>query len=102
MQFLRQDKNSVLLRIRVSTGAKKTKIIGQHSSQLRINIHAVPERSKANQEMIAFFAHILHKRKDEISICHGETSRNKTLRIENICISDLVNILKKLVEKKQS
>jgi len=94
--FLRQEKNAVLLNIRVSTKAKKTKIIGQHGSQLRINVHAIPERSKANQELITFFAQLLHKRKNEISICHGKTSRNKTLRIENLRISD--RVLKKLVE----
>ena len=49
------------LSITVKTNSPKTKITGYDSSKkaLKVNVHAQPEKGKANAEIIKFFAKLL-------------------------------------------
>ena len=62
---------------------------------LKINIVSIPEKGKANQELIAWLAKKLGIAKSEISIISGELDRFKKLLITSKN-SDMLTNIKKL------
>lgn len=68
------------LRIIVKTNAPRNDIISYDKERkaLRVNIKVVPEKNKANKEIIKFFSKILKKK---VSIVSGLKSREKVLKI---------------------
>ena len=61
---------------------------------LKINIVSIPEKGKANQELIAWLAKKLSIAKSEISIISGELDRFKKLLITSKDTDTLTNIEK--------
>lgn len=49
---------------------------------LKVRVSAVPEKGKANQALLAFFARKLGLAKSRLSLVSGETQRKKILRID--------------------
>lgn len=75
------------IRVRVTPNSSKNAITGifTDSNQkefLKINLRAVPEKGKANQELIAFLSKLLHLNKSSFTILSGETDRYKKLQID--------------------
>lgn len=52
------------------------------SGKIKIYLVSVPEKGKANEELIALFAHHLKISKRSISIVLGQSSKKKRLMIE--------------------
>lgn len=67
--------------IRVTPNASKNEILGWRGDVLRIAIAAVPEKGKANKELVKFLARLLDCGKADVVIVKGEGSRNKILEI---------------------
>ncbi|NQV09027.1 YggU family protein [Candidatus Woesearchaeota archaeon] len=67
-------------KIIVKTCSPKNEIIGfdEEKQAYRVNIKAVPEKGKANIEIVKFFSKLLKKR---VEIIKGLKSREKILRI---------------------
>lgn len=76
-------KPTVLL-IKVVLRSSKNSIAGWENGELKVRLNAVPEKGKANQELIALLAKALHLPKSSITIIGGETSRHKRLLIEGL------------------
>ena len=68
-----------LLRIKVIPNASSTKLV-EENKQLKLYLKAVPEKDKANKELIKFFKKNF---KLAVEIKSGEKSREKVLRIKN-------------------
>ena len=68
------------LKILVKANSSKTEIKGYDANRkaLRVNVKALPEKGKANAEIVKFFSKMLKKR---IKISSGLSSREKTLRV---------------------
>ena len=66
------------LKVRVKPGAKETKITGFANGFLEIRLNAVPEKGKANQELLKFLKKELGIK---ARIMRGLKSREKTLEI---------------------
>jgi uncharacterized protein (TIGR00251 family) len=66
-------------KIIVRTTAPKTEITGfdEGKGAYKMNVHALPEKGKANMEIIKFFK---KKYKLDVKIVSGKTSKQKTLR----------------------
>ena len=66
-----------LLSLKVIPNAKRTEL-KEENNQLKLYVHAPPEKDKANKEVIRFFKkeYNLH-----LEIKSGEKSREKVLRI---------------------
>lgn len=75
MQF-----KSNLFKLIVKTNMPKTEIIGFDSvkNAYRMNVNAVPEKGKANMEIIKFFRRHLKK---DVKIVSGATSKQKLVRV---------------------
>ncbi len=85
MSFLKQEAHHALLYIKVTPNSSRTKISGKMVDEkdqeyLRINVAAVCEDNKANEELIKFLAKLLKISKNKFEIIRGETSRVKVVR----------------------
>lgn len=79
--FLSQVGEDLQISLHVKPGAKKTVVIGVHGERLKVYVAKPPENGKANQELIDFFAELLHKSKSDITIVSGQTSKFKKMLI---------------------
>lgn len=79
--MLQSTKNGVQFAVKVSAGAKKTKLLGLHGNALKISIQSPPADGKANKELIAFLSGQLGVAKAKIHIVRGETSPHKILLV---------------------
>lgn len=82
------------IEIKATPGAKTTEIVGYEGKYLKIRIHAVQEKGKANEELISFLSNLLKLPKKNFSITHGKTQRIKRIVIEGI---DEESLSKKLL-----
>ncbi|MDD5198120.1 MAG: DUF167 domain-containing protein [Candidatus Gracilibacteria bacterium] len=70
------------LRIKVTTKQPKTEYLSTlDDGTIKIRIKAVPEKGKANEELIRFLAEVLGIRKSTIEIIAGATDTVKLVRI---------------------
>lgn len=99
MSFLKQENNHFLLYVKATPNSAQSKISGKfidekNQEYLKINLAAVPEEGKANEELIKFLSKLLQIPKSQIEVLRGETSRIKIIRIENsnIALAALQNL----------
>ncbi len=84
--FYEQTPTGFILRVRVTPNSSKCAISGiftdEHGQDyLKINLNAVPEKGKANQELIKFLSKLLHQSKSAFNLISGETDRYKRLTL---------------------
>ncbi len=76
---------AVRIQVRVQPRARGNEIIGfDEADRLRIRVTAPPADGSANAALIALLADVLGVAKSSVTIEHGLTSRNKTVRIDGI------------------
>lgn len=96
-----------LLRIRVTPNAVRCGVTGIFKDStgidyLKIGLNAVPEKGKANQELIKFLSKLLKLSKSSFSITSGETDRYKKILLAVSQNTELENLLIHLEEKYDS
>lgn len=84
--FFEDTDQGIILRVRLSPNSSCCKINGTFQTPdgalyLKINIISVPEKGKANQELITWLAKQLKIAKSELSIISGELDRYKKILI---------------------
>jgi uncharacterized protein (TIGR00251 family) len=72
---------SVRLRLRVSAGASRRRILGVHGGALKISVKAPPERGRANKDVLALVAETFALATSDVSIVAGEASPDKVVRL---------------------
>ena len=72
---------SVRLRLRVSAGASRRRVLGVHGGALKLSVQAAPERGKANRDVLSLVAETFGLAPSEVSIVSGETSPDKVVRL---------------------
>lgn len=80
----------MVLTIKVVPKSGKDEILGVENEELKVKVHAVPEKGKANQALIHFFSEFLNFPKSRIVLVSGEKSRHKKLLFKNIEEQDLL------------
>ena len=81
--WARQDRVGWLLDIHVQPGARISAIVGEHGKRLKIKISAPPADNAANEALIEFIARAAGVPKSRVKLIRGQTSRFKTLAVEN-------------------
>jgi hypothetical protein len=71
------DGRSVRLRLRVSAGAARRRVLGVHGGALKLSVQAPPERGKANRDVRALVAEAFGLAPSDVTIVSGETSGDK-------------------------
>ena len=92
--FFEEDKQGTVLRVRLTPNSSCCKISGTFTSAdnvswLKINVNSVPEKGKANQELIKFLSKELKLAKSCFTIISGELDRYKKILIN----TDINNLL---------
>lgn len=77
----------LLLRVRVSPGAKQTRLEGWETDaegrpRLRLRISVPPQKGKANAAVLKLLAGAFGLRQNQLRLVSGESGRSKTVLIE--------------------
>lgn len=92
--YLQQEKSgTLLLHLRVQPNASKSAVAGPHGQRLKIRLQSPPQDGKANRELIRFLSKTLGIGKSCIELIRGQTSRDKTVRLQDITIDQLLAAL---------
>ncbi len=80
------DGATLTLRLHVQPGAKRTEFAGIHGdgadARVKLRLAAPPVDGKANAALLAYLADAFDVPGRAVSLVRGETSRQKTVRIE--------------------
>ena len=74
----------VRIRLRVSPGATRTSVVGRYLDGWKVSVAAVPERGKANDEIIRLLADVLAVPRRQIAIVTGHSARTKIVEVDGI------------------
>jgi uncharacterized protein (TIGR00251 family) len=81
--YIKREWNIWLLELRINPNAKQTIIHWLMANNvLKIRLKAVPEKWKANKELIDFISNSLKIKKSNISIVSGSINQNKIVKID--------------------
>lgn len=99
--FYEQTPNGFILRVRVTPNASKCAVLGMFTDTsgqdyLKISLNAVPEKGKANQELIKALSKLLKQSKSAFSIVSGETDRYKKLALNTTDTAETETLLQQL------
>lgn len=86
---IRTSGGACLLKVAARPGASRSGVTGLHGDALKVGIAAQPEKGRANKELIAFLAKALGLRRAQVALHSGETSRDKTVRVEGMSEAEL-------------
>lgn len=78
---LTADGGGVRLRLRVSAGASRSRVLGVHGGALKLSVKAPPERGKANREVLAVVAEAFGLAASDVELVAGETAPDKAVRL---------------------
>ncbi len=80
--FVRPSKDGVLVRLRVSPGARKNALKGLYGGDaVKLAVAAPPVDGKANDEVERFLASLLGVRASDVTVVHGASSRDKSVLV---------------------
>ena len=92
--LITEAKEGCYLKVFITPKSSKNQILSIINDELKIKIAAPPEKGKANKELIRFLSRNLKIQKDSISITKGETSRHKTLFLQNCNKTEIQNLIR--------
>ena len=98
--FFEEKQDGVLLRVRLTPNSSSCYIGGtataaDGSEYLKVNVVSVPEKGKANRELIKFLSKEMKEAKSAFEIISGETDRWKKIIIRGES-SELAEKIRKL------
>ena len=73
--------NEGILRVKVIPKASRSEVVGWEGDTLRVRIAALPEKGKANQELLRTLAKWLGVPRSSLTLISGDTSCLKRVRI---------------------
>lgn len=90
-EAVRKTSNGVFIDIKVVPGANKKGVsFDEWRKRIKVKVKGRPLKGEANDEMIEFFSKLFDRK---VKIFSGETSRKKTLVVENIGLDNAVTEL---------
>lgn len=75
---------SIRLSLRVSPGAKRSVIAGRYGDGWKVRVNAAAEKGKANEELIRLLRDALDVGRRDLTIVHGQSSRDKLVEVTGI------------------
>jgi uncharacterized protein (TIGR00251 family) len=83
----------VVVPVRVSAGASRDRIMGEHGGALKLSVAAAPERGKANKAVCELVAKALGVSRSQVTVLSGDTSRDKKLLVAGLAIETVQALL---------
>lgn len=81
-EFLKDFNGKTVIELKVVPKASKTGVSGIIDGRLKLAVNAVPEKGKANAEVIKFLSKFMRIPKSYIEIISGETSHKKNVLLD--------------------
>jgi uncharacterized protein (TIGR00251 family) len=78
-----------VLAIKAIPNAPRSEVVGWLGEALKIKVHAPPVEGKANEELCNFLADKLGLPKRTVSVLRGDTSRQKSVRIDGLELAEV-------------
>lgn len=92
-------KEPVRLAVKVIPRASKNQLVGWINGELKVKLKSIPEKGRANKELIDFLAKVLDLSKSQIHLTSGQTSQHKELQFEGISQEHLDERVSSLLSK---
>ena len=84
--MLHETQNKISLHVKIIPKANKNEIVDFENNLIKIKIKEIPDKGKANKELIFFLSKIFKISKSNIKIMKGKKTKNKIIQITNISI----------------
>ncbi len=82
--WLKQVAGGVELSVLVQPRASRTRVVGEHDGQLKIQLAAPPVDGEANAALLEFLAKALGVPKRQVALVSGDASRRKRVSVHGI------------------
>jgi uncharacterized protein len=79
--------------VKVVPGSSKTALCGLLDGMLKVKVAAAPEKGKANKCLVEFLAKQLGIKKNDVTVCSGQTGPVKQIQIRGVSITDVDTLL---------
>jgi len=76
--------NNMIIEVHVTTNAKKKQITKMSKRHFRVSLISVPDKGKANKELLSLLSEHFNTAKSNISIIKGMSSKNKVIEISTL------------------
>lgn len=76
------------LALRVTPGARRTEIVGRYGDGWKVSVAALPERGRANADVVRLIARELGVPAARVTLVRGGAARDKVIEIEGITIQE--------------
>lgn len=77
------------LAIKAIPNAPRSEVVGWLGEALKVKVHAPPVEGRANEALCEFLAGELGLPRRAVTVLRGDTSRQKTLRIDGLTLADV-------------
>lgn len=90
------------LRLRVSPGAKRTRVVGRHGDAWKVRVTAPPEGGRANRAVARLIAETVSVPVDGVTVVSGHGAPDKIVELAGIDPSSVEQRLISAARKEQS
>ncbi len=93
MIAIEERPDGIVIPVKVSAGASRDRVIGEHAGALKLSVSAAPERGKANKAVCELVAKTLGVSRSQVKLVSGETSRDKKLMVAGLAKEAALSLL---------
>jgi uncharacterized protein (TIGR00251 family) len=97
MLNIREDKEGILIPLKVIPHASRDIIAGVLEEFLKVKVTKAPEEGRANRAVESLLASFLGIKKQQVSIVQGRRNKNKVARIVDISLREVLKKFKNFV-----
>lgn len=93
MLYIKEEKNGVIIKVKVQPRASKNQLAGVLDDALRVRLTAPPVDGEANEACLKFLAGIFKIPRRSVELVSGHTGRNKMVRVGGVTPDDVLRLL---------
>lgn len=86
--WARESPGGVELSVLVQPRASRSRVLGEHDGQLKVQLAAPPVDGEANAALIELLAKLLGVPKRQVTLISGDASRRKRLRVDGVALAE--------------
>ncbi len=92
-EIVQASVDGVIIRVYVAPRSSVNKVVGEHNGSVKVALTAPPVEGAANKALVEFLAKALGVPKASVVLVSGETSRNKSVAVAGIDVSEAMRKL---------
>lgn len=98
--MFQQTSNGICFSVVVIPKSSRNEIVEWKNDELKIRLAAVPEKGKANEELIRYLAEVLNIGKTHVNLVRGEASRRKKVSVKGMSMEEIENKIQDHLSKR--